>query len=88
MNFWQWLVQAGLIAGDPNYYLGQVAPEEYAHAIRTAINNLNYASDPTAKTEFYRRLKEAGAYEGDPNYYASGGIAQSEIDNLINVSSG
>ena len=89
MNFWEWLVNAGLIQGDPAYYSGgKAAPEEYTNAIRTAITNLDTASDDTARTEFFRRLQETGAYEGDPNYYASGAAGAGEVENLINVASG
>ena len=89
MEFFAWLVNAGLIQGDPNYYSGgSAAPEEYTNAIRTAITNLDSASDQTARTEFFRRLQETGAFEGDPNYYASGKAGADEMENLINVSSG
>jgi hypothetical protein len=88
--FWQWLTQpGGLISGDWTYYAqGRATAAEYAHAIRTAIGNLAYASDPTAASEFYRRLRETGAYAGDFNYYASGAAQASEVENLINVASG
>jgi hypothetical protein len=86
MEFWQWLVQSGLIQGDPNYYAsGQASPDEYKHAIRTAIGGLATASDPRARSELFTRLQAAGAIQGDPNYYISGQAQPDEIENLINV---
>jgi hypothetical protein len=86
MEFWSWLVQSGLIKGDPNYYSsGKATPDEYKHAIRTAIGGLATASDPRAASELYTRLKTAGAISGDMNYYISGQAQPDEIENLINV---
>lgn len=86
MEFWQWLVQSGLIKGDPTYYSsGKATADEYKHAIRTAIGGLATASDPRAATELYNRLKAAGAISGDMNYYIGGKAAPAEIENLINV---
>ena len=90
MNFWSWLVHVGLIEGDPNYYAsGKATAGEITHAIRTAINNLQFASDPTAKQEFYKRLQAAGGLleTDDINYYISGQATEAEIENLITKAS-
>jgi hypothetical protein len=87
MDFWAWLVQSGLISGDPTYYSsGRATSAEYAHAIREAIRHLPY--DLNARADFYNRLQQASGFAGDYNYYVSGDIAQSEYENLINVASG
>lgn len=92
MNFWQWLVHVGLIQGNWNSYASGIhvdgkpmTPDEYAHALRTAINNLQYASDPTARAEFFRRLQEAGglAASDDLSYYIDGRATADEFENLI-----
>src|SRR5690606_22262745 len=90
MNFWSWLVHVGLIEGDPDYYAsGKATAEEVTHAIRTAINGLQYASDPTAKQEFYKRLQAAGGLLKTDNldYYISGQATEAEIENLITKAS-
>lgn len=97
MEFWQWLAQPfGLIQGDWTAYQTGVfstgvplSTADYEHAIRTAINNLATASDPTARREFFRRLQEAGGLvpTDDINYYIDGLASQGEIDNLIRMSS-
>lgn len=91
MDFWAWLAHTGLTPNtDPTYYSsGEAAadPGAYEHALRTAIDNLEYASDPTAKTEFYRRLKEAGGLlpEDDANVWAAG--QGGDIEHLISAAS-
>jgi hypothetical protein len=86
MEFWTWLVQSGLISGDPNYYrLGRATEAEYQHAIQTAVNNLNYASDPNARADFFNRLQQAGGFQGDYNYYASGQAGAGEMAHLVDT---
>jgi hypothetical protein len=86
MEFWTWLVQSGLIKGDPTYYSsGKASADEYKHALRTAIGGLATASDPRAASELYNRMKAAGAISGDMNYYISGKAQAAEIENLVNV---
>lgn len=89
MGFWGWLAQPkGLIQGDPNYYAtGQAQPAEYTHALRTAIQNLPFASDPTAVSSFWEYLVELGAIHGDPAYYHTGQASEAEIDHAIDVAS-
>jgi len=82
VNFWEWLVDQGLIAGDPTYYSEQRAqPGEYEHAVRTAINAL----DDTNRAEFYSRLVDVGAIEGDPTYYSDLLAQPEEVENAIVV---
>lgn len=89
MNFWDWLVRNGLIAGDWNYYAsGAASQDEVKNALNTAIANLEGASAPTAKQEFYTRLQEATGFGGDSGYYARGEAAADEVANLVNVTSG
>lgn len=96
MDLWAWLVHVGLIRGDANAYSSgkfsdgkPLTVADYQHAIRTAITNLQYASDPTAKAEFYRRLQEAGGLVATDNldFYISGQAQQIDIENLINKAS-
>jgi hypothetical protein len=87
-NFWQWLVQAGIIQGDPNYYTsGQAGEAEYQHAIRTAVNAATNHPDPAIRYQLWKQLTDSGAIQGDHNYYAGGQASQSEIDHAINVAS-
>lgn len=94
LEFWQWLTQpGGLIEGDPTYYAGGAAAGHagaYEHALRTAIENLETASDPTARSEFYRRLQAAGGLlpTDDINYYIDELASPAEIENLILEASG
>ena len=88
MEFFSWLVNTGLIQGDPNYYSsGSAQPFEYENAIRVAINNLETASDPRVAAAFWSFLVEMGAVEGDPAYYSDGLAQPSEVENAIKVSS-
>ena len=88
MNLFEWLVHVGLIEGDPTYYSsGKATPDEFKHAIQTAMDNLQYATDPTAKAEFWKRLVDAGAIKGDPTYYSEGKASADEIAHAVNVAS-
>lgn len=86
MDFWAWLEHVGLIEGDPTHYSsGKANPDEYRHALETAIAGLQTASDPTASKEFWRRLKAAGGIQGDDTYYSGGEANEAAIENAINV---
>lgn len=88
MNFWEWLVHTGLIIGDPNYYAsGAAEPFEFTHALQTAMQGLETASDPTAKQMFWQRLQETGAIQGDPTYYSSGAAEPFEFTHALTVAS-
>ena len=86
MNLWEWLGHVGLIEGDMSYYTsGEATAEEYKHALQTAIDNLQYASDPTAKAALWQRLVESGAIEGDATYYSDGRASADEIAHAVDV---
>jgi hypothetical protein len=87
-NFWQWLVQAGIIQGDPAYYTdGRASQVEYEHAIRTAVNTAMNHPDEAIRYQLWKQLVDMGAISGDHNYYAAGQASQAEIDNAIRAAS-
>ena len=89
MGFWEWLVNTGLIQGDPNYYAsGDAQPSEYENAIRVAIGALEGASDSRVEPVFYEWLVSMGAIEGDPTYYSTGKASASELENVAVVAGG
>lgn len=79
LGFWGWLVNGGLIDGDPRAYETgvyasgvRVPPEQYEFAIQTAVRNLAFASDPAAASTFWEWMVDQGAIQGDPNAYTTG----------------
>ena len=63
---WEWIVQQGLVAGDPSYYSsGKATAEEYAHAVSTAYLNTTDAN----RREFVDQLWSTGFYEGNKEYW-------------------
>lgn len=85
-NFWQWLVSAGYITGDPAYYSGGKAQAgEFSHAFRTAWAAIQASGNDADKTRFWKDLVDQGYIEGDPNYYAKGQAQPEEFENAFNV---
>ncbi len=86
MNFWEWITQAGLIQGDPNYYAsGQASDAEVRNALQVAVNNLQFASDPGFRAQFWQELVEMGAIQGDPSFYSTGQATAAEVQNAVNT---
>lgn len=88
MNFWDWLVHSGLTPNTAaSYYKpgGGASQSEFENAIRTAITNLNYASDPTASNTFFDYLLSQGAISGQTSYYMRGvgALTQRDIDDVV-----
>lgn len=87
MDFWDWLTQrGGLITGDADAYRpggSEFNKAGIAHALRTAIRNLETASAPGAALDFYNRLKTAGGLvaSDDPRVWARG--QGGDIEGLI-----
>src|SRR3990167_4621727 len=83
MNFWQWAVDQGLIAGDPNYYAsGQATQGEYEHAFSVAIAA---AQSKGLTDQLWANMVSSGAIQGDPTYYSTGKAAPDEVTNALNV---
>ena len=67
-DFWEDLVNSGLISGDPTYYSeGRAQEGEYANAIQTAFN----ATQPGTpeRVKLIDRLIADGVVQGDPQYW-------------------
>src|SRR3990167_5388086 len=83
MDFWQWAVDQGLIAGDPTYYsTGKATSGEYAHAFNVAIAA---AQSKGMTDQLWANMVAAGAIQGDPTYYSAGKAAASEITHALDV---
>jgi hypothetical protein len=64
---WAWLVDNGLIAGDPNYYAsGKATAAEYGNAIKVAYQN---ATDPNVRRQLVDMLWATGVFSGDKAYW-------------------
>lgn len=65
-QFWQYLIDQGLISGQAAYYIsGEATPEEYQHAIRTALQSATLDQRKVIVDAAF----EAGVAEGDPAYW-------------------
>jgi hypothetical protein len=63
---WQWLVDEGLISGDPDYYAsGKAKPTEVNNAIKVAYA----AATPAQRKVLVDMLWESGKLEGDKTYW-------------------
>ena len=63
---WQWLIDQGLIKGDPAYYeSGDAQPFEYSKAIEEAYNNSTDAN----RAQLVDMLWETGTFSGDKEYW-------------------
>lgn len=64
---WAWLVDNGLIAGDPTYYSsGKATAAEYGNAVMTAYKN---ATDPAVRRQLVDMLWSTGVFEGSKEYW-------------------
>ena len=80
---WAWLVEEGLIDGDPNYYKsGEAKPEEVNHAIETAY----LAANDTQRRKFVDMAWESGTMSGDKTYWYD--RKESEVQDFATAFSG